>query len=197
MFTGIIEEVGEIVGVTDLPDHSRRLRIRGPIVVSDVSPGDSICVNGVCLTVVEPDATTFSADVMSETLDRSSLGAVAAGSRVNLERAMAVGDRFGGHIVSGHVDGMTMVVARTDSQHWRVLTLDLPTHLQRLIAEKGSITLDGVSLTVAAVRAGTFTVSLIPTTLAETTLGSLDVSSRVNVEVDMLARYVERMLESR
>lgn len=197
MFTGIIEEVGEVVAVADLPDHARQLRIRGPLVVSDVAPGDSISVNGVCLTVVDPDVTTFAADIMSETLSRSSLGAVTVGSPVNLERAVAVGDRLGGHIVSGHVDGAAQVVARTDAEHWRVLTLSLPPTLDRLIAEKGSVTLDGVSLTVAGVGDDFFTVSLIPTTLAATTLGALDVGSSVNVEVDMLARYVERMLESR
>lgn len=197
MFTGIVEEVGTIVAVTDLPEHARRLRIQGPLVVSDAAPGDSICVNGVCLTVVEPGSGEFSADVMSETLRRSSLGAVQVGSQVNLERAMAAGDRFGGHIVSGHVDGMATVMDRVDAEHWRILTLSIPEGLNRLIVEKGSITLDGVSLTVASVGADTFTVSLIPTTLAETTLGTLRTGTDVNVEVDMLARYVERMLESR
>lgn len=196
MFTGIVEERGEIVEVIDLPDSARRVRIRGAVVTSDVRPGDSICVSGVCLTVVDPGADEFAADVMAETLRRSGLGQLQPGDEVNLERALAAGGRFGGHVVSGHVDGRAMVIAREDSEHWRVLRFALPEALSRFVAEKGSVTLDGVSLTVADVGPDWFTVSLIPTTLAQTTLERLEPGDEVNVEVDMLARYLARLLEA-
>ncbi|MCK0175254.1 MULTISPECIES: riboflavin synthase [Mycobacteriaceae] len=201
MFTGIVEEVGEVVGKQDLAD-SARLVIRGPVVTADAGHGDSIAVNGVCLTVVEvlPDG-VFSADVMGETLDRSSLGAVGVGSHVNLERAAAVNSRLGGHIVQGHVDGTGHVIARTPSEHWEVVRIALPPELSRYVVEKGSITVDGVSLTVSSVSsvAGTadsdwFEVSLIPTTLGLTTLGSAPVGTPVNLEVDVIAKYVERLM---
>lgn len=194
MFTGIVEERGVVVAVEDLPDEARRLRVRGPLVTSDARPGDSICVSGVCLTVVDPAAGEFGADVMKETLVRSTLGAVAVGDEVNLERAMAASDRFGGHIVSGHVDGVAELAGVTASEHWRVLRFTVPAGLDRYFAEKGSVTVAGVSLTVAAVGPGWFEVSLIPTTLRETTLGDLVPGDGVNLEVDMLARYVERIL---
>jgi len=194
MFTGIVEELGEVVAVEDLPDDARRIVIRGPRVASDCQPGDSICVSGVCLTAVAPDGTSFGADVMSETLRRSNLGHVAPGDPVNLERAMAAGDRFGGHIVAGHVDGQAVVSERTDSEHWRVLSFDVPPEVSRYLAPKGSITIDGVSLTVVDVGPTGFSVSLIPTTLRETTLGRREPGDIVNIEVDLIARYVERLL---
>lgn len=195
MFTGIVEEMGQVVAVAELPEEARRLRVRGPKVTSDVQPGDSICVSGVCLTVIDPGGAEFAADVMAETLRRSGLGLLAVGDQVNLERALAASGRFGGHVVSGHVDGRARLLAREDAQHWRVLRFELPRELSRFVAEKGSITLDGVSLTVADVGEDWFSVSLIPTTLEETTMGRLVVGDEVNVEVDMLARYLARLLE--
>lgn len=194
VFTGIVEELGEVVGKQDLTDAAR-LVIRGPVVTSDAGHGDSIAVNGVCLTVVEvlPDG-AFSADVMGETLQRSSLGAVGVGSRVNLERAAALNSRLGGHIVQGHVDGVGHVIARTPSEHWEVVRIALPTALARYVVEKGSITVDGVSLTVSGVGLDWFEVSLIPTTLDLTTLGAAEVGAHVNLEVDIIAKYVERLL---
>lgn len=197
VFTGIVEELGEIVGKDDLGD-SARFVIRGPVVTADARHGDSIAVNGVCLTVVEimPDG-QFSADVMAETLKRSSLAAVDVGSAVNLERAAAVDSRLGGHIVQGHVDGTGHVVSRTLSEHWEVVRIALPPELSRYVVEKGSITVDGISLTVSALGDDWFEVSLIPTTLALTTLGRAPVGAPVNLEVDVIAKYVERLLGDR
>jgi riboflavin synthase len=213
MFTGIIEELGEIVATDDLGDAAR-LIICGPVVTVDVRHGDSIAVNGVCLTVVDvlPEG-RFSADVMAETLNRSSLAALAVGSQVNLERAAAMNSRLGGHIVQGHVDGTGTVISRSPSQHWEVVRIALPREISRYVVEKGSITVDGISLTVSALgtdeplgrraddpdeqAGGTsewFEVSLIPTTLALTTLGSAAVGTPVNLEVDVIAKYVERLL---
>ncbi|MFV9636283.1 riboflavin synthase [Mycobacterium neumannii] len=194
MFTGIVEEVGEVVGKEDLGDFAR-LAIRGPLVTSDARHGDSIAVNGVCLTVVEvrPGA-TFTTDVIGETLNRSSLGRLAVGGRVNLERAAAVNSRLGGHIVQGHVDGTGHVIARTPSDRWVVVRIALPTALSRYVVEKGSITVDGVSLTVSGLGHDWFEVSLIPTTLDLTTLGRAEVGTLVNLEVDVIAKYVERLL---
>ena len=194
MFTGIVEELGEVVGSEDLGD-SARLTIRGPVVTEDARHGDSIAVNGVCLTVVEvlPDG-RFTADVMAETLNRSSLAALSQGSAVNLERAAAVNSRLGGHIVQGHVDGTGSVISRTPSQHWEVVRIALPAALSRYVVEKGSITVDGVSLTVSAIADDWFEVSLIPTTLALTTLGRAAAGTPVNLEVDVIAKYVERLL---
>ena len=224
MFTGIIEELGEIVATDDLGDAAR-LIIRGPVVTVDARHGDSIAVNGVCLTVVDvlPEG-RFSADVMAETLNRSSLAVLAVGSQVNLERAAAVNSRLGGHIVQGHVDGTGAVISRSPSEHWEVVRIALPREISRYVVEKGSITVDGISLTVSALgtdeplgrraddpdeplgrRAddpdeqaeGTsdwFEVSLIPTTLALTTLGSAAVGTPVNLEVDVIAKYVERLM---
>lgn len=193
MFTGIVEELGEVVAVEQLPDASR-FRLRGPLVTEDAKHGDSIAVNGVCLTVVEYGDGEFTADVMAETLKRSSLGALEVGSRVNLERPMAVGDRLGGHIVQGHVDGTGTVLERTPSEHWELVKVGLPAHLSRYVVEKGSITVDGVSLTVVDAAADHFTISLIPTTLALTTLGIKQPGDPVNLEVDVIAKYVERLL---
>ncbi len=197
MFTGIVEELGEVVGTDNLGD-SARLTIRGDLVTGDARHGDSIAVNGVCLTVVEVlPAGRFTADVMAETLNRSSLAALSAGSRVNLERAAAVNSRLGGHIVQGHVDGTGAVISRTPSQHWEVVRIALPAALSRYVVEKGSITVDGVSLTVSAIGDDWFEVSLIPTTLAMTTLGTATVGTPVNLEVDVIAKYVERLLGER
>lgn len=193
MFTGIVEELGEVTAVENLGDSSR-FRLRGPAVTEGAKHGDSIAVNGVCLTVVDLDGGEFTADVMAETLDRSSLGALAPGARVNLERPMAVGGRLGGHIVQGHVDGTGTVVAREPSEHWEIVKVSLPAHLTRYVVEKGSITVDGVSLTVVDAGDDYFTVSLIPTTLALTTLGIKKPGDPVNLEVDVIAKYVERLL---
>ncbi|MBV5244072.1 MULTISPECIES: riboflavin synthase [Mycolicibacterium] len=197
MFTGIVEELGEVVGVEDLGD-SARLVIRGPIVTSDAGHGDSIAVNGVCLTVVDVLADgSFSADVMAETLNRSSLRGVDVGARVNLERAAAINSRLGGHIVQGHVDGTGHIVSRTPSEHWTVVRIALPETLARYVVQKGSITVDGVSLTVSGLGPDWFEVSLIPTTLDMTTLGRAAVGAPVNLEVDVIAKYVERLLGQR
>ncbi|MCH9721043.1 MAG: riboflavin synthase [Actinomycetia bacterium] len=194
MFTGIVEELGEVVRLDDLGD-SARLTIRGPAVTADAGHGDSIAVNGVCLTVLEllPDG-RFSADVMAESLNRSSLGALAAGSKVNLERAAAVNGRLGGHIVQGHVDGTGEVISRSPSRHWEVVRISLPHNIARYVVEKGSITVDGISLTVSGLDADWFEVSLIPTTLALTTLGRAPVATAVNLEVDVIAKYVEKLI---
>ncbi|MFC5247017.1 riboflavin synthase [Streptomyces nigrescens] len=193
MFTGIVEELGEVVAVEDLGDASR-FRLRGPVVTEDAKHGDSIAVNGVCLTVVETVDGEFTADVMAETLNRSSLGALAAGSRVNLERPMALGGRLGGHLVQGHVDGTGTILERTPGEHWEIVKIALPAALSRYVVEKGSITVDGVSLTVVDAADDYFTISLIPTTLALTTLGIKKAGDPVNLEVDVLAKYVERLL---
>ncbi|MFE0134615.1 riboflavin synthase [Streptomyces sp. NPDC059037] len=196
MFTGIVEELGEITAVEKLADASR-FRLRGPVVTEGAKHGDSIAVNGVCLTVVEHEGDEFTADVMAETLDRSSLGALAVGSRVNLERPTAVGDRLGGHIVQGHVDGTGEIVERKPSENWEIVKVSLPAGLARYVVEKGSITVDGVSLTVVDAGPDYFTISLIPTTLALTTLGIKQPGDPVNLEVDVIAKYVERMLGDR
>jgi riboflavin synthase len=193
MFTGIVEELGEVVAMTELGD-SVRIKIRGPLVLEDSHRGDSVAVNGVCLTVVDIGDDTFTADVMRETLDRSALGALAPGSPVNLERPMRLDGRLGGHLVQGHVDGTGRIEQRTASQHWEVVRISLPADLERYVVHKGSITVDGVSLTVASVAPGELTVSLIPTTLAMTTLGRKGVGDQVNLEVDVVAKYVERLL---
>ncbi|MGB3443158.1 MAG: riboflavin synthase [Actinophytocola sp.] len=192
MFTGIVEERGEVVAVQDLPEAAR-ITIAGPLVTSDAKQGDSISVNGVCLTVVEIADGAFTADVMRETLVRSSLDKVAAGEPVNLERAAEVGKRFGGHIVQGHVDGTGVVLSRDPSPHWDLVRIGMPRGLARYLVEKGSITVDGVSLTVVEVTDDWFSVSLIPETLRATTLGVRTPGDRVNLEVDVVAKYVERL----
>jgi riboflavin synthase len=193
MFTGIVEELGEIVAI-ERGGQSAVLRVRGPLVTSDVTLGASIAVNGVCLTVVEHDGQSFSFDVMAETLNRSSLGSLAAGAVVNLERAMAASTRFGGHIVQGHVDGTARILARRPGDRSEVVQFTLPPEVSRYVVEKGSITVDGVSLTVSGLTYDTFSVSLIPTTLELTTLGHKSVGDLVNLEVDVIAKYVERLL---
>jgi riboflavin synthase len=197
VFTGIVEELGEVVGKEDLADAARFV-IRGPVVTSDAGHGDSIAVNGVCLTVVEVLADgQFSADVMQETLDRSSLQKLDIGTHVNLERAAGVNSRLGGHIVQGHVDGTGHVLSRSPSEHWEVVRIALPPDLSRYVVEKGSITVDGISLTVSGLGDDWFEVSLIPTTLQLTTLGRAPVGTSVNLEVDVIAKYVERLLTKR
>jgi riboflavin synthase len=192
VFTGIVEERGEVVAVQDLPDAAR-ITIAGPLVTSDARLGDSISVNGVCLTVVEVADGVFTADVMRETLQRSSMDKIAAGEHVNLERAAEVGKRFGGHIVQGHVDGTGVILSREPSAHWELVRIGLPRHLARYLVEKGSVTVDGVSLTVVDVTDEDFSVSLIPETLRATTLGGRTPGDLVNLEVDVVAKYVERL----
>jgi riboflavin synthase len=209
VFTGIIEELGEVVSIEEYGDSSR-IRLRGPVVIEGARHGDSIAVSGVCLTVVDtPEQLAsgtgeFSADVMAETLSRSSLGALVPGSRVNLERAMALGARLGGHLVQGHVDATGTLLDRSPGEldadgrpRWEVLRFSLPSTIARYLVDKGSITVDGVSLTVVEAGDDWFTVSLIPATLALTTLGAKRVGEPVNLEVDVLAKYVERLLTTR
>jgi riboflavin synthase len=195
MFTGIVEELGR-VEVVDETSDAARLRVVGGSL-DDIKPGDSISVNGVCLTAADLHADGFTADVMRETLVRSTLGSLRAGDPVNLERAVTPTTRLGGHIVQGHVDGVATVTARRSSEHWDDVDLALPDSLSSYVVEKGSITLDGVSLTVSAVTGDAVTVSLIPETLRRTTLGRRVVGDRVNVEVDILAKYVEKLLNAK
>jgi riboflavin synthase len=197
MFTGIVEELGEVVGIEALADEAVRLRIRGPLVTGDAKPGDSIAVDGVCLTVVTTDTGAFTADVMRETLRRSSLGSLAPGAPVNLERPMTLSARLGGHLVQGHVDAVGELLERTPSEHWELVRISLPAAVARYVVDKGSVTVDGVSLTVVQVAADWFSVSLIPTTLAMTTLGHKTIGDQVNLEVDVVAKYVERLLQWR
>nr|WP_312638778.1 riboflavin synthase [Rhodococcus qingshengii] len=197
MFTGIVEELGEIVAKEELVDAAR-FTVRGPLVTSDAGHGDSIAVNGVCLTVVDVLADgSFTADVMQETLNRSSLAKLDVGSRVNLERAAALNSRLGGHLVQGQVDGTGHVISRSPSENWEVVRIALPDSISRYVVEKGSITVDGVSLTVSALGGDRgfeyFEISLIPTTLELTTLGTAVVGTPVNLEVDVIAKYVERL----
>lgn len=198
MFTGIVEELGEVAGREDRAEDAGdfvRLAVRGPVVTADARPGDSIAVNGVCLTVVAVDGGgVFTADVIGETLARSSLRGVDVGARVNLERAATPDTRLGGHLVQGHVDGTGQVLARTESPRWETVRIALPASLARYVVHKGSITVDGVSLTVSALGPSWFEVSLIPTTLELTTLGRASVGDDVNLEVDVIAKYVERLM---
>lgn len=189
MFTGIVEERGEVVDVETLPDAAR-LTVAGPLVTADARRGDSIAVNGVCLTVVDVAGGRFTVDVVNETLQRSSLAKIHAGDRVNLERAMAVGDRLGGHIMQGHVDGTGVFLSRDDVGLTR---FGLPLRLAKYVVEKGSVAVDGVSLTVVEAGTDHFSVALIPTTLSLTTLGEREAGDLVNLEVDVLAKYVERL----
>ena len=189
MFTGIVEELGEVVEVAAGP--TTRVTVRGPLVSSDASPGDSIAVSGVCLTVVDVAGGTFAVDVVAETMARSSLDGLAAGDAVNLERAATLATRLGGHLVQGHVDGTGTLLARGPAGEVRI---GVPAGLSRYLVEKGSVAVDGVSLTVVEAGAESFTVALIPTTLAVTTLGRTPVGGRVNLEVDVVAKYVERLL---
>jgi riboflavin synthase len=199
VFTGIVEELGEVVALEEFPDAAR-LTVRGPRVTAGAAAGDSIAVNGVCLTVTGASDATFSADVMGETLSRSGLGALGAGSVVNLERPLRLDGRLGGHIVQGHVDGTGTILERRPGEHWDVMRIAVPPPLARYVVEKGSIAVDGVSLTVSALGGGPgggpdwIEVSLIPETLARTTLGRKQPGETVNLEADMIAKYVERLL---
>lgn len=195
MFTGIVEEMGEVLAVQESAEVVV-FTVRGALVTTDAGHGDSIAVNGVCLTVIDPDGATdetFRVELVPETLKRSSLSGVTAGTPVNLERAVPVGGRLGGHIVQGHVDGVATLISRTPAERSDELRFSLPPDLARYVVEKGSITVDGVSLTVAGVSADAFTVALIPTTLAHTTLGIRRPGDTVNIEVDVVAKYVERL----
>ncbi len=198
MFTGIIEERGEVTAVEPSGDGVV-VTIRGPIAVSDAAHGDSIAVSGVCLTVTDHGPDWFTADVMRQTLDVTSLAGIAPGTPVNLERALATHTRLGGHIVQGHVDGTGEVLEVRPGAQWQVVRISLPQDLAPLVVDKGSITVDGVSLTVSAVSPAEqaeqwFEVSLIPETLEVTTLGLRTVGDRVNLETDILARHVQRLL---
>ena len=195
MFTGIIEELGTVESVEDQGD-AVRLTVAASTVLEGTGLGDSIAVNGCCLTVVSQAGTTWTADVMKESLDRTSLDGVRPGDRVNLERAVTPEKRLGGHIVQGHVDGVGQVLSRTPSEHWEVVEVSLPRDLARYVVDKGSITVDGISLTVVEVTDDSFTISLIPETLARTTLGTRAVGDPVNLEVDVIAKHVERLLTS-
>ncbi|MEV4114094.1 riboflavin synthase [Nonomuraea sp. NPDC049695] len=193
MFTGIIEEKGEVVAI-DQVGGGAVLSVRGPVVTSDAKHGDSIAVNGVCLTVVEAKDDVFTVDVMRESLDRSSLGGLVHGSPVNLERAVRADQRLGGHIVQGHVDGTAVLLSRDPGERWDDVRFSLPEALAPYVAEKGSIAIDGISLTVTTVDDESFGVSLIPTTLQLTTMGDRQVGDVVNIEVDVIAKYVERLV---
>jgi riboflavin synthase len=193
VFTGIVEELGAVVAVAPAED-SARLTIRGAVVTGDAKHGDSLAVNGVCLTVVDVAGEEFTADVMGETLRRSSLGKLAPGDPVNLERAATVATRLGGHLVQGHVDAVGALLERTPGAQWDTVRFGMPARLARYVVEKGSITVDGVSLTVIEVDETSFSVGLIPTTLALTTLGGKAVGDPVNLEVDIMAKYVEKLL---
>jgi riboflavin synthase len=195
VFTGIVEELGMVAEVV-AAGESARFAIRGQVVTADAGHGDSISVNGVCLTVVDIAGDVFTCDVMRESLDRSSLGALRPGDPVNLERAATLSSRMGGHLVQGHVDGVGTVVSREPGDDWELVRFTLPARLARYVVEKGSITVDGVSLTVADVTDEDFAVGLIPTTLKLTTLGAKDVGDPVNLEVDVIAKYVEKLLGS-
>jgi riboflavin synthase len=194
VFTGIVEELGSVASIVPLGEfgETARLALHGPVVTADAQHGDSIAVNGVCLTVVEVDGDVFTTDVMRETLDRSSLGALRPGDPVNLERSATLATRMGGHLVQGHVDGVGTILRQDGGDY----TFSLPAGLARYVVEKGSITVDGVSLTVTHVSDESFGVGLIPTTLKLTTLGAKGVGDPVNLEVDVVAKYVEKLLRS-
>ena len=194
MFTGIVEDLGQVDELVRLTD-SAQLRVRTSLPLADVALGASVAVNGVCLTLIERTDRGFTADVMAETLSRSTIGDLAPGNPVNLERALPATGRLDGHIVQGHVDGTGRIASREPGERWDVVTITLPADLSRYVAEKGSIAVDGISLTVTAVDDGppSFTVALIPETLDRTTLGKAEIGSPVNLEVDVIAKYVERL----
>jgi riboflavin synthase len=196
MFTGIIEELGTVASVEVLPD-SIRLGIKGDLVKQDLSQGESISVNGVCLTAAEITSDGFIADVMLETLNRSSLSGISQGESVNLERAMSGAGRFGGHVVQGHVDGVAEIISRETSANWEVVRVKIPAELSKYVVQKGSITFDGVSLTVNDISDNTVSLSLIPETLRLTTLGTKQVGDKLNVEADILAKHIEKLIEAR
>jgi len=193
MFTGIVEELGAVSAIEREAD-AIRITIIGPLVVSDAGPGASIAVNGCCLTVSDLEVDKFTADVMAETLAKTSLGALEVGSKVNLERALSPTSRLGGHVVQGHVDGAGSILRRTPSENWEIVQIAMPVELARYVVPKGSITVDGISLTVVEVAEESFTVSLIPETLARTTLGFKKVGDPVNLEADVIAKYLEKLV---
>jgi riboflavin synthase len=196
VFTGIIEELGTVDSVEVLED-SIRLGITGSLVRADLAQGESVSVNGVCLTAAEVTPEGFIADVMLETLHRSSLSGIAEGERVNLERAMSGAGRFGGHVVQGHVDGVAEIISREPSANWEVVKVRIPSELSKYVVHKGSITFDGVSLTVNDISGDVVSLSLIPETLRLTTLGTKQVGSKLNVEADILAKHIEKLIEAR
>jgi riboflavin synthase len=196
VFTGIIEELGAVVAL-ETQSESARIEVRGPLVTSDARRGDSIAVNGCCLTVVGEHDGTFTADVMLETLNRTNLGELTAGQPVNLERAARLGDRLGGHLVQGHVDVTAAITERRRHERWDVLRFALPPDQAAYVVEKGSVAVDGVSLTVVEASSDSFTVSLIPETLEVTTLGRKGVGELVNIEFDIIGKYVERLVSAR
>jgi riboflavin synthase len=196
MFTGLIEELGRVKAIEHQSD-AVRLTIEGPLVTSDAHRGDSIAVCGTCLTVIEFGNGEFTADLMKETLDKTSLSTIKVGDPVNLERAMTAETRFGGHVVQGHVDGVGEIISREPSENWEWLRIRIPRELMKYVVYKGSITLDGVSLTVNEVGDDFVGLSLIPETLAVTTLGSKAIGEKVNVEADVMAKHIERLLEAR
>jgi riboflavin synthase len=196
MFTGIIEELGTIVAIEEQED-AKRITIQGPLVTSDVSRGDSIAVSGACLTAIELEEGKFTADVMNETLRLTSLGGAKVGDRVNLERAMNATTRFGGHMVLGHVDGLGEIRSRELSENWEWVRVNVPADLMRYIVLKGSITVDGVSLTVNEIGEDFIGLSLIPETMRLTTLGTKQPGDKVNLEVDIMAKHIERLMEGR
>ncbi|MGV3561737.1 MAG: riboflavin synthase, partial [Nocardioides sp.] len=193
MFTGIVEELGTVESVEDQGD-AIRLTVRAGTVLEGTGLGDNIAVNGCCLTVTTLTDDTWTADVMQETLDKTSLYGVQPGDRVNLERAVTADKRLGGHIVQGHVDGVGRILARHPSEHWEVVEVEMPAEMAPYLVDKGSITVDGVSLTVVEARPTSFTVSLIPETLARTTLGHRQVGDRVNLETDVIAKHVAKLV---
>ncbi|WZH53822.1 MAG: riboflavin synthase [Nocardioides alkalitolerans] len=193
MFTGIVEELGSIAAIEDQGD-AVRLVVETAVVLEDAHLGDSIAVDGCCLTITEHDGNRWTADVMAESLRRTTLGERRPGDRVNLERAVRADQRLGGHVVQGHVDGVGRVLDRRPSEHWTVVEIGYPSDLARFLVEKGSITVDGISLTLVEVGESSFTVSLIPETLARTTLGFRAVGEPVNLEVDVIAKHVERLV---
>ena len=196
MFTGLIEELGSVSAIEPQQD-SMRLTIKGVITLGDLKRGDSIAVNGACLTAVEIDSAGFTADVMQETLNKTALGNLKVGTPVNLERAMTAATRFGGHMVLGHVDGVGIFVSREPSENWHWVKIELPEDLMRYVVLKGSITLDGISLTVNDIDGNVIGLSLIPETLKLTTLGSKSAGDQVNVEVDVMAKHIEKLMDAR
>lgn len=196
MFTGIIEELGKVAAIEQQTD-GLRIHIEGDLIRSDLSQGESISVNGVCLTAAEVSERGFVADVMAETLNRSSLSGVLEGDRVNLERAMSGAGRFGGHVVQGHVDGVGEIISRQPSENWEVVKVRIPAELSKYVVHKGSITLDGISLTVNEIEGDVISLSLIPETLRLTTLGIKGVGDKLNVEADILAKHIEKLLTAR
>jgi riboflavin synthase len=196
MFTGIVEELGTISGLKDLGD-SIRLQVSGELVRSDLAQGESISVNGACLTAAELTEDGFVADVMQETLNKTSLRGIAVGDKVNLERAMSGAGRFGGHVVQGHVDGVGEIISRQPSDNWEVVKVQIPSELAKYVVHKGSITFDGVSLTVNDISEDVVSLSLIPETLRLTTLGQKGVGAKLNVEADILAKHIEKLIEAR